>query len=181
VGDEDLMWQGLRDTARDTGSVDVSGGYLAFEIPSDGTGIGDQVVDAIEILAGQVVMDISARAVDVVESATDTVDTTLFVERIEPNTAGGVEDPAHPGMVCVGGLPVADSDGDTYNDVFTDVLPGTIVCFDIIARQNDTVPATTEPQLFRGQVEVLGESVTVLDTRDVYFLVPPDTYIGGPI
>ncbi|MBN1771011.1 MAG: hypothetical protein JXB32_07120, partial [Deltaproteobacteria bacterium] len=68
----------------------------------------------------------------------------------------------------------------TYNDVFPDVLPGTIVCFDIIPRENRSVPPTSEPQLFRGQVEVLGESVTVLDTRDVYFLVPPDTYVGGP-
>lgn len=181
VGDGDNMWTGYRDVARDTGSVDAAGNPLAFEIASDGTGIGDQVVDAIEILAGQVVMDISARAVDVVESATDTVDTTLFVERIEPNAAGGIEDPAHPGMVCVGGLPVADSDGDTYNDVFPDVLPGTLVCFDIIPRENTTVPATAEPQLFRGQVEVLGESVTVLDTRDVYFLVPPGSYVGGPM
>lgn len=180
VGDRDAMWTGYRDVARDTGSVDTAGNPLAFEIANNGTGIGDQVVDAIEILAGQVVMDISARAVDVVESATDTVDTTRFVERIEPNTAGGVEDPAHPGMVCVGGLPVSDADGDSYNDVFTDVLPGTIVCFDIVPRQNDSVPPATEPQLFRGQVEVLGESVTVLDTRDVYFLVPPGTYVGGP-
>lgn len=180
VGDEDNMWTGYRDVARDIGSVDTAGNPLAFEIASDGTGIGDQVVEAIETLAGQVVMDISARAVDVVESPTETVDTTRFVERIEPNTAGGVEDPEHPGRVCVGGLPVADADGDTYNDVFLDVLPGTIVCFDIVPRRNEIVPPTSEPQLFRGQVEVLGESVTVLDTREVYFLVPPDTYVGGP-
>ena len=180
VGDADSMWTGCRDVAVATGSVDVAGNPLAFEIAADGSGIGDQVVEALETLAGQVVMDISARAVDVVEGPTETVDTTLFVERVEPNRMGGVEDPRYPGRVCAGGLAVSDTDGDTYNDVFTDVLPGTIVCFDIIPRRNDSVPAAAAPQLFRGEIQVLGESVTVLDTRDVYFLVPPGTYVGGP-
>ncbi|MBN1773826.1 MAG: hypothetical protein JXB32_21375 [Deltaproteobacteria bacterium] len=181
VGDEDRMWQGFRDTARDTGSVDVGGTPLAFEIASDGTGIGTQIVEAIETLAGQVPMDISAVAEDVVEGPADTVDATVFIERLEPNTAGGVADPRDPTLVCVGGLPVADADGDTFPDIFPDVLPGTPVCFDILARENTTVEPTEEPQLFRAEVHVMGDSVTVLDTRDVYFLVPPTSYVGPPI
>lgn len=181
IGDGDRMWQGYRDVARDTGSVDIAGNPLAFEIASDGTGIGDQVVDAIETLAGQVPMDISAVAADVVEGPGDTVDATVFIERLEPNTVGGVADPRDPTLICVGGLPVADADGDTFPDIFPDVLPGTPVCFDILARENTSVPATEEPQLFRAEVRVVGDSVTVLDTRDVYFLVPPETYVGPPI
>lgn len=181
VGDSDLMWQGYRDTARDTGSVDVAGTPLAFEIASDGTGIGTQIVEAIETLAGQVPMDISAVAADVVEGPTDTVDATVFVERLEPNTVGGVADPRDPTLICVGGLPVADADADTFPDIFPDVLPGTPVCFDILARENASVEPTDEPQLFRAEVHVMGDSVTVLDTRDVYFLVPPTTYVGPPI
>jgi hypothetical protein len=38
---------------------------------------------------------------------------------------------------------------------------------------------TADPQLFRAEVDVLGDGVTVLDTRTVYFLVPP-AYAGGP-
>ena len=40
-----------------------------------------------------------------------------------------------------------------------------------------TVEEIVEPQLFRAFVDVVGDSVTVLDTREVFFLVPP----SGPI
>jgi hypothetical protein len=181
VGSSDEIMDGLRDTAAATGAVSTAGDPLAFRIPGDGTGLGDQVVDAIELLAAQVPMDISAQAVDVVEGPTDTVDATIFIDHLEPNTTGGVADPRDPTRVCVGGLPVADGDGDTRADYFPDVLPGTIVCFDIIPRENTTVPATSAAQLFRAEIQVLGETVTVLDRRDVYFLVPPETYVGPPI
>ena len=47
--------------------------------------------------------------------------------------------------------------------------------FDIFAARNTTVPPTDTPQLFRAGVDVLGDGVTVLDTREVFFLVPPDS------
>ena len=162
--------------ARDTGAVDVTGTPLVFGISSSGTGLGTEVVDAIETLAHQVPMDISAVGRD---DDTDGVDATVFISRIEPNTAGGVADPTDPSMVCVGGLAVSDTDGDTYPDVFVDVLPGTTVCFDIYPERNMTVPATEEPQVFIAYIDVLGDSITVLDTREVYFMVPP-VIEGGP-
>jgi hypothetical protein len=36
------------------------------------------------------------------------------------------------------------------------------------------VIATDAPQLYRATVDVVGDGVTVLDTRDVFFLVPPE-------
>jgi hypothetical protein len=47
------------------------------------------------------------------------------------------------------------------------------VCFDIIPRMNDSVPATLVPQVFRAQINVIGDGFTPLDDRVVYFLVPP--------
>ena len=181
VGDGDLMWQGFVDTAVATGSVDIAGRPLAFEIANDGTGIGDQVVEAIETLAGQVVMDITATAVDVDEGPGDTTDATIFVDYLEANTTGGVADPRDPGRICAPGLSAVDTDADGHPDEFTDVLPGTIVCFDIVPRENSTVEPTAEAQLFRAEVRVTGDAVTVLDTRVVYFLVPPDSYVAPPI
>ncbi len=102
----------------------------------------------------------------------DGVDATVFIERTEPNTAGGVADPMDAGVVCVGGLPTVDTDGDGLAETFSDVTPGVPVCFDIVARRNDTVAPTDRPQVFRAQIDVVGDGVTVLDTRDVYFLVP---------
>ena len=75
---------------------------------------------------------------------------------------------------------MTDTDGDGHADTFTDVLPGTIVCFDIIARENTTVEPTEEPQMFRAEVHVLGTADTVLDRREVYFLVPPEHAGEGP-
>jgi hypothetical protein len=72
-----------------------------------------------------------------------------------------------------------DSDTDGHLDTFMDVEPGTPVCFDIVARMNDTVMPTDRPQLFRALVDVLGDGITVLDTREVFFLVPP-VLGGGP-
>ena len=47
------------------------------------------------------------------------------------------------------------------------------MCFDIHARRNVTVPATREPQMFRATIQVQGDRITILDERDVFFLVPP--------
>jgi hypothetical protein len=54
------------------------------------------------------------------------------------------------------------------------------VCFDIYPERNMTVPATDEPQVFKAYVDVIGDGITVLDTRDVYFLVPPVITTGPP-
>jgi hypothetical protein len=39
---------------------------------------------------------------------------------------------------------------------------------------NVSVMPTTAPQLFRATVQVYGDGVTLLDERDVFFLVPPE-------
>lgn len=172
---------GFTDAANGTGSVDTTGAPLAFTIPNDGSGLGDQVVDAIELLAGQVPMDIRAVAVDVDEGPTDLVDAAAsFVDRVEPNVEGGVADPADATRICVGGLPVIDADGDGAMDTFDDVVPGTIVCFDVIPLENTTVPAGAEVQMFRAEIQVLGRADSVLDRRDVFFLVPPEIADVGP-
>lgn len=159
-----------------TGSVDEAG--MPFLYASDRAGaIGAEVVTAIRTLTEQATFDLTARARDVDD---DGVDATRFIERIEPNAAGGVADPRDATRVCVGGLMTADADMDGFADTFVDVRPGTPVCFDIIARQNDTVMPTAEPQVFRAEIDVLGEGATVLDTREVLFLVPPVVEVMVP-
>jgi len=156
--------------ATDTGAVDVMGNPLVFSVDGSGSGLGSQVIDAINILANQVPLDISAVGHD---DTSDLVDATVFIDRIVPNTVGGEPDPLDPTIVCVGGLATADSDGDTVADMFDNVLPGTAVCFDIYPARNMTVEPTTEPQVFTAFVDVIGDGITVLDTREVFFLVPP--------
>jgi hypothetical protein len=165
-----------------TGSMDSTGNLLIYKINEDGTGLGEQVVDAVAHLANQVPIDVSARAGDRTDGPYDTVDATRFIERIEPNSAGGVADPENPARVCLGGLAVGDFDADGYPDYFDNVIPGTVVCFDIIARMNDFVPRRpNEPQLYTADIQVIGDWVTLLDSRIVYFLIPPEVVIEGPI
>ena len=159
--------------AEGTGSVDTSGNPLVFDIASDGSGLGMQVVDAIATLANDVLVEVTTQVRDDDSDLVDVVEE--FIDHIEPSAVGGHPDPTDPTIVCEGGLAVGDlhEPHDGVPDSFTGVLPGSIVCFDIFVRQNWTVPALPEPQTFRCEIDVLANTVTTLDTRTVYFLVPP--------
>lgn len=158
-----------------TGAVDGAGRPLVF--PFAGSAEVDRaIVDAIQELAASTPLDVSARAVDLDD---DGIDASALVERVEANTAGGVADRRDPTRVCLGGLPATDTDGDGHADTFPDVAPGTLVCFDIVVRQNEIVPPAEEPRILRAQIEVIGDGVTVLDRRTVYFLVPGAS--GSPV
>ncbi|MCK9462342.1 MAG: hypothetical protein M0R80_22180 [Proteobacteria bacterium] len=159
--------------ALDTGAA-IDDVPLVYVINSDGTGLDTSIVDAVEDLATGVPFDIGTVARD---NETDAVDATVFINRIVPNTVGGVEDPEDPTVMCVGGLDTINNDSDPYPDLFDDVMPGTPVCFDIFPQQNDTVPPTTLPQMYTAFIDVIGDSVTVLDTREIFFLIPPSTPI----
>jgi hypothetical protein len=76
------------------------------------------------------------------------------------------------GRVC-NDLLTGDANGDGFPDHFPRVFPGTTVCFDILPKPNQTVPATEEPQIYRAFVRVIGDLSTPLDAREVLFLVPP--------
>jgi len=159
--------------ASGTGSVDYSGAPLVFDVSSTGTGLGIQVVDAIEILADQVPVELT---LDLRDDLADLVDTTVeFIDYVEPSVSGGWPDPGDPSIICVGGLEVDDRYHplDGRPDSFTEVLPGTPVCFDIYVKQNWTVSATRDPQSFLLEIDVIADRITVVDTRDVYFIVPP--------
>jgi hypothetical protein len=149
--------------ATDTGTVGASG-PLVYDIGWDGSGLGDQVIDGVAEVASSVPMDITAVAVDDPSDAVNAL--TAFVQSVVPNTTAGAP--------CTPGLTTLDYSGDGVADTFVDVTPGTIVCFDVIPKQNDTVAPTADPQTFMATIQVWGDHVTVLDERDVYFLVPPE-------
>ncbi len=128
---------------------------LVFSMGWGGTGIDQQVVDAIAALVTFGTIDISARAVSD-PFALPAVDSSQFITAITPLP------PAPPGSTIDG-------------DVFRDVLPGAPVTFTVHAR-NTIVPTRAEAQLFRVTIQVMGDGVTALDERDVYVIVP-----GGAI
>jgi hypothetical protein len=124
---------------------------LTFDMQFGGTGVDQQLVDAVEALVTFGTIDISAIPVaDAYELPA--VDTSQFITAITPVP------PAPPGSSIDG-------------DVFKDVLPGTPVVFRVHAR-NTFVESRTEAQLFRVTIRIMGDAVTVLDERDVYIVIP---------
>jgi hypothetical protein len=79
---------------------------------------------------------------------------------------------------CPAGYNTADADGNGFHDKFVSILPGNPVCWKIFVKSNVTVPAATIPQMYMATVEVHGIGGALLDSREVYFLVPP--VIEGP-
>jgi hypothetical protein len=168
----------LEAVARATGAVDVGGTPLVYDIPADGSGLGAQVITAVQTLATSVALRIDAVPVD---DPADSVNAPAeFIAYIEANASGEMITDPVSGVerVCTvtDPLPV-DDPADGHPDYFPRVLPGTPVCFDIIPKRNVTVPATREPQMFRATIQVQGDRITILDERDVFFLVPPEVGI----
>ena len=152
-----------RDIATDSGAVDGSGAPLVSVY--SGGAISDSVVTQISTLANETPIDISVVYED---DPADSVDSfAAFVDYIEANEAGDAARGCAPRAA-------EDTDGDGHPDTFRGVTPGTPVCFDIVVKQNDTVMPTTMPQLFRATLRVLGDGFTELDSRDIFFLVPPE-------
>lgn len=161
--------------AQDTGAVDSDGNPAVFSVSGSGLGLGSQVVSAIQTLSGNIPVDVSITARD---NPSDDVDTLRFIDRIIPSTEGGVEDPLRPGFFCASGLTTEDLDADTIPDSFIDIIPGTIVCFSLSVNRNDFVEPTEEPQTFKAYLDIFADQSSILDTRQVIFMVPP--HIEGP-
>jgi hypothetical protein len=156
--------------ATGTGSIDSTTGMgLVFN------GADAAAASAIEMgirtLASAVRVDISAVPVDDPSDAVDAVD--AFLSRLETLQLGTPE--------CTSGLTDADTNGDGFPDTYISVLFGTPVCWRVIPKTNVTVMPTAAPQVFRANIEVYGDGVTLLDERTVFFLVPPVIPMpGGP-
>ncbi len=93
-----------------------------------------------------------------------------FIDYIEVHMAGD--------STCPSGYQAVDTNSDGHPDKFEGILPGNPVCWKIHSKENISIPPATVPQMFMATIEVYGTGGALLDSRDVYFLVPP--YIEGP-
>ena len=142
--------------AMDTGTIREDGSPIVFEINPDGTGLGDAVTQAIEDLAGQTPQDINAIAEDLPDDDDDgiEIDASRFVKAIVPDHA------------------IPDDGYQSKDDTtFYLVRPGTTVYFNVHF-QNDFVQETTETQVYRANIVVLGNHVSRLDEHEVIVIIP---------
>jgi hypothetical protein len=159
--------------ANDTGAIDSTGSPLVYNVDAAGTGLGDNVSEAVETLATGTPIRVDALAYD---DPSDMVDAVAeFIDRIESNTSGAsIWDPILSEMrVCTSGIPTASGGTPPTVDYYEIVEPGVSVCFDIVPAQNTTIPSTSVPVVFTATIDVIGDLFTPLDSREIYFVVPP--------
>ncbi len=163
VGSEDRMSFDplLEELLEETRSVDRAGEPLLLPTSSFDDASGD-LIDAVTRLAGGAALDVSPRLDDRDDDGVNAVD---FIDHVEANDSGADG--------CTAGLAREDRDEDGVLETFVDVPGRTPVCFDLVPAINRIVPPTDTPQVFRGAITLLGDGVTELDARDIYFLVPP--------
>lgn len=164
---------GLNTMATSTGAVDSQAGNAPLVFAGGGTNSAAAIENGIRTLANNIPLDMAAVTSDVMDSPTDTVDAVAaFVDHLETLQLGTA--------LCANMLNDVDTNADSFDDAYVDVRAGTPVCWKLIPKMNTTVMATQNPQLFTATVDVVGDGVTVLDTRNVFFLVPPEP-IDEPI
>jgi hypothetical protein len=159
----------LRAMATGTGAVDAANGNNPLVFDGAGANAAAAIRTGILALANGLPLDINALTQDDPQDSVDAV--AAFVDHIETLQLGNAQ--------CANGLNDIDTNADTFDDKFIQVRTGTPVCWKVVSKQNTTVPAMEEPQLFRATIRVFGDGITQLDERNVFFLVPPKP-IDGP-
>lgn len=166
--------------ASGAGEAPVSGKCpLAFTFDTySGSGVNDAVVSGIVALANGLAFDIHVEAIDVDPNTVDN-----FIEKLVPNVSG-----TGAAAMCLTvplsqlqdnftGPRAATAAADGVRDTFVGVGGGVKICFDVVPKQNTTVPATASTQYFHAQLVVKGASkgstVNLGAPRDVFFIVPP--------
>jgi hypothetical protein len=146
---------------------------LVFDIADDGGGLDTSIISGVDALINFAPITVTTRVrrdEDEYLPEGRMVDTNEFIVSIIP--IGG-EAPASTTCAALAAPTPADLDGDGVNESFINVTPGSSLFFEVRA-QNDFYPGEATPQVFRTFIDVLGNGVAVLDTRDVSILVPPN-------
>lgn len=160
----------LKLMATDTGAIDAANANAPLVFNGADANAANAISSGIRTLVNGVPLDMAALAADDPADSVDAI--SSFVDRLETLQIGNAQ--------CSNGLTDIDSNADSFKDQYVDVRAGVPVCWKLVAKQNTTVRPKTEPQLFRARVNVIADGVTTLDTRDVFFLVPPAP-ADGPI
>jgi hypothetical protein len=136
-----------------TGSVDgTTGDPFFYKIASDGTGLSNQIADAVFELTSNIKLDVWTARESVANP--ELVDTSLFIKALIPDSS----DPLNAYF---------SKDLTT----FYLVNPGAKVNFEIKFHNDFYEPDKAEATVFKAKINVLGDGA-LLDTREVVILVP---------
>jgi hypothetical protein len=153
----------LRQMATDTGAVDATNGNAPLVFDGAGANAPTALSNGIRALIQGLPLNVSAEARDDTSDSVDAV--TSFIDHVDVLPSGSPE--------CSASYSSIDTDADSFEDEYVGVPPGTPLCWKVVAKQNQTVPATTEPQAFRVVIDVYSDGRYPVDEHEVYFVVPP--------
>lgn len=165
----------MRETATATGAVDADGAALVYDLPDGGvdeSAFANAVVGAIETVLARVPLDVDTVLRD---DPSDAVDATAFIAERAPACLPAMTDDC---WVAPAGVAHEEAVAGLGPDRFVDVLPGTQVFFRITFA-NETVPQERRARVYVAFVDVRGDGGPILDTREVYVVVPAQR--GAPL
>lgn len=151
----------LESYATATGAVDARNGNAPIVLSGGGANAATAFENAIETLVAGTPLDVTAVLRDEPSDAVDAV--AAFADHVETFS---------PGTASCADANDLDTNGDTFDDAYADVTPGTDLCWRVVAKTNTTVPQTDTPQLFWFDVDVLLDGISLVSTQRVYFLIP---------
>ncbi len=168
----------MKRVAEESGSIDLEGNALVYDLPDGGGSSAafiDAVVGAVETVATRVPQDVDTALRD---DPTDTegVDATQFIKRRQP--ACRATPPTDPCWAPPADVTLEDAVAAVDESTFFGVVPGTQVTFRITF-QNDFLGDNRDTLLFIAFIDVRGSGAAVLDTRQVFIIVPATS--GGGI
>jgi hypothetical protein len=170
------VWSGTPTSAERADLVTVATGSGSFDrlgAPLVFNGTDAAVVPVVTAAINEIVEGVPLRiTIDAADLPDDAGDAIQFIDHLEANVSGGTcsmiptEDVPPPALA---------------RQLFPAVTPGTPVCFDVVpVAMNTTVMPEASPLVFEAELTVYGDG-SPLDSRTVFFLVPPEIpEPGGP-
>ena len=152
---------------------------LKYSISTNGSGLGDAVVDGVDAILKYGKFDVIAAWRD--DGDVGTIDTSCFINRIE--TLAYIPPPAEPEASCNPVPTQISSGGVGWNNVFEGFAagtsdparPGASLQYTVVAQNDGCVAPTQEAQLFTVLIDVMDvASGSVLDTQTMTVIVPPE-------
>ncbi len=167
----------LNQVAQRTRSVDLRGNPLVYDLPNgaDTTRFRDTVVGAIQTVTTRVRFDVDTATRDDPNDA-DGVNARRFIKEVVP---GCNAEPA--AAMCWSpptGVVHTDAVRRTDSSTFFGVVPGTRVSFRVTFL-NDFQPGGDRTKIYVAYIDVRGGGNAVLDTRQVYVVVPAGSDVPG--
>ncbi|MEM7606625.1 MAG: hypothetical protein AAF411_14805, partial [Myxococcota bacterium] len=159
----------LRQTAEATSSIDLDGSLLVYDLPNDASqaAFRQQVTSAVETVATRVPIDVSTALRD--DPDPSGVDATRFITRRQPGCRA--TPPTDPCWTPPEGVSQEAAVAAVDESTFFGAVPGTEVLFRITF-QNTFFRGNAQAQVLVAFIDVRGSGAAVLDTRQVFIVIP---------